>query len=49
MIMSYYKCNYEIYELREEYSIGRDGTNLLILKKWQNRKGLSAKDLELIQ
>lgn len=47
MIISYYKCNYEIYELREEYSIGRDGTNLLILKKMAEQKGFKCKGFRI--
>lgn len=43
MIMSYYKCNYEIYELRLEHSIGRDGTNLLMLKRMAEQKGFECK------
>lgn len=33
MILSYYRCEYSIIELRREWNIGRDGTSLLILKR----------------
>lgn len=47
MIMSYYKCCYEIYELRSEYSIGRDGTNLLMLKRVAEEKGFKCKGFRI--
>ncbi|WP_083249159.1 peptidase domain-containing ABC transporter [Bacillus solimangrovi] len=33
MILSYYNCEYSIIELKKDWSIGRDGTSLLTLKK----------------
>ena len=53
MILSYYYCEYSLIELRERWSIGRDGLNLLFLKKIAIElkcqvKGFKVNDIKLI-
>lgn len=47
MIMSYYGCSYDICELRSNYPIGRDGTNLLILKNIAEKNGFICKGFRI--
>lgn len=47
MIMAYYGCSYDIYELRSEYSLGRDGTNLLLLKNIAEKNGFMCKGFRI--
>lgn len=47
MIMSYYGCSYDICELRSEYPIGRDGTNLLLLKNIAEKNGFVCKGIRI--
>lgn len=47
MIMAYYGCSYDICELRSEYPIGRDGTNLLMLKKIAEKNGFICKGFRI--
>lgn len=36
MVLSYFKSEYTLWELRDRWGGGRDGINLLIIKKWLN-------------
>lgn len=47
MIMSYYYCEYTTNELRELYSIGRDGLNLLVIKKIFEEKKFKTKSFRI--
>ena len=47
MIMAYYGCSYDICELRSEYSLGRDGTNLLLLKNIAEKNGFMCKGFRI--
>lgn len=47
MIMAYYGCCYDIFELRSEYPIGRDGTNLLMLKDIAEINGFICKGFRI--
>lgn len=42
MILSYYKCEYTIAELRDVWNVGRDGLNMLLIKKIAVSLGFTA-------